>query len=324
MTGRLRLSREEYTVGWVCALPLELAAAKGILDEEHDSHQDDSMIYTLGRLGEHNLVIVCLPGGDTGTNAASVVAAQIAHSFPSIRFGMVIGIAGGVPTALTDIRLGDVVVSLPKNDHSGVVQYDLGKATPNGFERTGYLNAPPRILRNVVSQMQADNINGKAQSLIELAKLKGLPAFSCERTGSDLLFRADYDHVGGATCEECDKMKIIERRPRETTEPLVHYGTIASGNQLMRNAAERDQISSDLGGVLCFEMEAAGLMNILPCLVIRGICDYADSHKNKNFQAYAAGISALYAKQLLSAIHQNEVIGLREITGVIKEIEGEN
>jgi hypothetical protein len=112
-----------------------------------------------------------------------------------------------------------------------------------------------------VTELRADHIGGKAPFLMESSKLKGLPAFACGNTGSNLLFPADYDHVGGPTCEKCDKMKIIERRPRETTVPLIHYGTIASGNQVMRNAAERDRISSDLGGVLCFEMEAAGLMN---------------------------------------------------------------
>jgi nucleoside phosphorylase len=70
----------------------------------------------------------------------------------------------------------------------------------------------------------------------------------------------------------------------------------------MKNGAERDRVSAELGGVLCFEMEAAGLMNSFPCLVIRGICDYADSHKNKRWQPYAAGIAAAYAKELLSVI----------------------
>jgi nucleoside phosphorylase len=73
---------------------------------------------------------------------------------------------------------------------------------------------------------------------------------------------------------------------------MVHYGTVASGNQVMRDGVTRDKISSGLGGVLCFEMEAAGLMNSFPCLVIRGICDYADSHKNKRWQAYAAATAA--------------------------------
>ncbi|KAL3444390.1 hypothetical protein BJX65DRAFT_310973 [Aspergillus insuetus] len=48
-------------------------------------------------------------------------------------------------------------------------------------------------------------------------------------------------------------------------------------------------------------MEAAGLMNTYPCLVIRGICDYADSHKNKAWQGYAAATAAAFAKELLLA-----------------------
>jgi len=75
----------------------------------------------------------------------------------------------------------------------------------------------------------------------------------------------------------------------------------------MRDAAERDRVSAELGGVLCFEMEAAGLMNSFPCLVIRGICDYADSHKNKRWQAYAAGTAAACAKEVLSVIPPAEV-----------------
>ena len=83
---------------------------------------------------------------------------------------------------------------------------------------------------------------------------------------------------------------------------MVHYGTIASGNQLIKNGVIRDQISEELGGILCYEMEAAGVMNTLRCLVIRGICDYSDSHKNKDWQPYASLTAAAYAKELLSFV----------------------
>ena len=49
-------------------------------------------------------------------------------------------------------------------------------------------------------------------------------------------------------------------------------------------------------------MEAAGLMDQLPCLVIRGICDYCDSHKNKHWQGYAALAAAAYARDLLAVV----------------------
>jgi nucleoside phosphorylase len=105
----------------------------------------------------------------------------------------------------------------------------------------------------------------------------------------------------------CNREREVDRRQRESKEVVVHYGIIASGNQVIRDGKTRDSVSRDLGGILCFEMEAAGLMNRFPCLVIRGICDYADSHKNKSWQAYAAGTAAAYAKELLSMIPQAEV-----------------
>jgi nucleoside phosphorylase len=99
----------------------------------------------------------------------------------------------------------------------------------------------------------------------------------------------------------------IERPARDNQTPVIHYGIIASGNQVMKDGITRDRISSELGGVLCFEMEAAGLMNSFPCLVIRGICDYADTHKNKSWQPYAAATAAAYTKELLSVISIAEV-----------------
>ena len=88
----------------------------------------------------------------------------------------------------------------------------------------------------------------------------------------------------------------------------VHYGLIASGNQVIKDAAFRDEINKRLGGkVLCFEMEAAGLMNDFPCIVIRGICDYADSHKNKAWQEHAAAVAAAFAKEFLSVVPKQEV-----------------
>jgi nucleoside phosphorylase len=88
----------------------------------------------------------------------------------------------------------------------------------------------------------------------------------------------------------------VEQNQRGSQEIVLHYGTIASGNQVIKDGLTRDRLSSELGGVLCFEMEAAGLMNSFPCLAIRGICDYADSHKNKRWQPYAAAAAAKLAE----------------------------
>ena len=98
--------------------------------------------------------------------------------------------------------------------------------------------------------------------------------------------------------------------------PAIHYGLIASGNQLMKNALVRDRLTAEKE-VLCFEMEAAGLMNHFPCLVIRGICDYSDSHKNKEWQGYAAMAAAAYAKDLLCRIPPNKVEAEKRIGNIL-------
>ncbi|RDW90049.1 uncharacterized protein DSM5745_01824 [Aspergillus mulundensis] len=298
------LRAEDYTVGWVSALPVELAAAAEMLDEEHPAlphDPNDENIYTLGRIGCHNVVIVCLPAGRYGTTSAATAAIQMKAKFPAIRFGLMVGVGGGVPSA-TDVRLGDVVVSQPSASHGGVVQYDSGTTTASGFVRKGFLNAPPPILLNSLSKLRANHLRQRTKVMEHLSAFDSLPLFQRGHAGVDRLFKPTYTHAGGPMCEACDDEHVVTRTPRTDQAVEIHYGTIASGNQVIRNAETRDQLSAELGGVLCFEMEAAGLMNGFPCLVIRGVCDYCDSHKNKDWQPFAAATAAAYAKDLLSVV----------------------
>jgi nucleoside phosphorylase len=111
-----RLPREKYTVTWVCALPIELAAALEMLDEEHEGLEgddNDENLYILGSIAGHNIVISCLPAGRIGKNSAADMVTQLKVTFNNIRFGLMVGIGGGVPSSEADIRLGDVVVSQP-------------------------------------------------------------------------------------------------------------------------------------------------------------------------------------------------------------------
>lgn len=319
--AKRQLLREEYSVGWVCALPIELAAAHVMLDEEHQylgQDPNDTNLYTLGRIGEHNVVIACLPAGRIGISSAAAVAVQMKSAFPSIRIGLMVGIGGGVPSEDADIRLGDVVVGQPHMGHGGVVQYDFGKATPSGFERTSFLNMPPAILLAAIVKVRANVLIGRNSLSNRVSKLSDLPVFKRDNTEPDILYKASYKHVGGTTCGSCNKDMVVRRLPRGSEEIVVHYGTIASGNLVIRDGTTRDTVSSEFGGVLCFEMEAAGLINSFPCLVIRGISDYADSHKNKKWQAYAAGTAAAYAKEVLFTIPALEVSAIPSIDDTMK------
>jgi nucleoside phosphorylase len=301
------LANSEYKVGWICALPMEMAAARAMLDVIHEQpqeqHPSDHNNYCLGRIQQHNIVIACLPS--IGLTSAAVVAEQMLFSFTEIRFGLMVGIGGGVPSPKHDIRLGDIVVSRPEGTSGGVVQYDSGKAVRDGqFERTGSLDSPPQILLGAVRSLESthdmeDTMIPTFLASMETQYPKMRTRFASPGAENDRLFREDYDHPGvSIDCDSCDVSHLLQREPRESDIPQIHYGLIASGNQVIKHGLTRSKLGKELG-ILCFEMEAAGLMNRFKCLVIRGICDYSDSHKNKKWQRYASASAAAYAKELL-------------------------
>jgi ankyrin repeat protein/nucleoside phosphorylase len=305
------LSAEDYRVGWMCALAVEMAAARKMLDEEHGlipQHPKDANSYILGRLGVHNVVMTCLPDGGTGKTSAAIASHHMSLTFPHLRMRLMVGIGGGVPNPRgKDIRLGDVVVSNVGPKNPGVVQYDFGKTIQNGrFERTGTLNKPPRLLRNAVTSLQARHMKQDADFSNRLLQIATKAGFD-HPTETDVLYEAAYDHPRGReTCSRCNSKKIVKRRTRNSKGPAVFLGLIASGDQVMRWGVKRDALWEEMK-IDCFEMESAGLMEDDPFLIIRGISDYADSHKNKAWQPYAAATAAAYAKELLMVISATSI-----------------
>ncbi|PYI11141.1 purine and uridine phosphorylase [Aspergillus sclerotiicarbonarius CBS 121057] len=310
MQPSARYCHGDYTVGWISALPLEMAAAEAMLDEMHQAltvPPHDKNAYTLGEIAGHKIVIACLPSGQYGTTSAAVAAQQMLSTFPCIRFGLLVGIAGGIPSETVDIQLGDVVVSTPTGTHAGVIQYDSGKAYPGHFERTGMLNRPPELLLTAVSKLRSKILREGSMLQKTLSQMVEKNPQMSKAFGfcglQDQLFNAHYPHLESeSTCERCDRSQLVPRKHRPSSAPKIHYGLIASANQVVKDAVARDKLGRELGAY-CVEMEAAGLMNHFPCLVVRGICDYADSHKNKEWQGYAAATAAAYTKELLTRGH---------------------
>ncbi|KAK2765806.1 g-protein beta wd-40 repeats containing [Colletotrichum kahawae] len=326
--NRPAIISDEYTVGWICALPLEMAAAKGMLDQIHPDlpHQDpaDHNNYILGHIQGHNVVIACLPAGIYGTTTAATVAKDLLRTFKSIRFGLLVGIGGGAPSRANDIRLGDVVVSQPTGTTGGAIQYDRGKTVQDGeFHRKGSLNSPPQVLLTALSRLQTEHYSRKSKITQYLSEMvqetpEMKKKFSYQGSSNDCLYQAEYEHTDqDSTCDQCDRKHIIRRDARDDTDPIIHYGTIASGNQVIKHGKTRDQIAKELGA-LCFEMEAAGLQDF-PCLIVRGICDYSDSHKNTKWQEYAAATAAAFTKELLSVIRPNKVLDEKPIQELVSD-----
>ncbi|KAF7122777.1 hypothetical protein CNMCM5793_000887 [Aspergillus hiratsukae] len=304
-------SHDDYTVAWICALSLGKTAAVLMLDTQRPplpKAPSDENSYIFGDIQGHNIVNVCLPLGICGTNSAAVSVAQMKTTFPSIRYALVVGIGGGAPSVEHDIRLGDVVVSKPTADHGGVIQYDYGKALVGGrFQRTGTLNKPPTVLLNPIAELYSRYQTGQGRIDTFLSSALASSSASAEffvrpHDQEDVLFRSDYCHADESkSCDACDRSQSVDRPSRRAINPIIHYGTSASGNQVMKDGMKRQELAQT-DEILCFEMEAAGVMDQVPALVIRGICDYADSHKNKKWQPYAAGVAAAYGKELLSVV----------------------
>jgi nucleoside phosphorylase len=317
---------EDDTIGIICALPTELAAATEMLDEEHPSimqNLDDENYYQFGRIGGHDVVIGALPCGSTGPVSAAGVALNMKSTFRNIRIGLMVGIGGGVPSEEHDIRLGDVVVSQPEGQYGGVVQHDSGKFHPErGFERTGSLNRPPTALLYALSTVRSLEKRKRFDIATHLTQLsERLPDYGYPSGLNDSLYQPDYVHKQGRSCSGCGPENLIQRKERHRRRsPVTHYGTIASGSQVVRDAIVRDKTSRSLGGVLCFEMEAAGLMNNFPCLVIRGISDYSDSHKNDGWHDYAAATAAAFAKELLNHLVPARVAQTQTISQAMDNI----
>jgi nucleoside phosphorylase len=324
-------SIDEYQVGWVCALPKEMTAARAMLDEEYEPFESDnardSNSYILGRIGKHNVVMACLPAGVYGTNAAATVANNMLRTFTGIRFGLMVGIGGAIPNLQKelDIRLGDVVVSQPDKIHGGVVQYDLGKNLGDGnFERRGFLKPPPTVLLTALSNLQSKHdLDGSQIPKFLTEMIKRRPNLAKSGYGSpgpanDSLHCSRCERPRGTDlCARCQD-GMIRREPRDDQHPVVHYGVIASGNELIKNAAQRDQLGETFGAK-CVEMEAAGLMNEFPCVVIRGMCDYADVHKNDVWQKYAATTAAAFGKELLSVVRPTDVAATKHAADLMSE-----
>ncbi|QYS99716.1 hypothetical protein H0G86_006835 [Trichoderma simmonsii] len=319
MTTTKPRSVDEYMIGWICTLPVEWIAASGMLDDIHFSIEkpsNDLNNYNMGSIYGCNVVIACPPNEEIGNaSAATIVAGRMKSTFPQIRIVLLVGIGSGVPPK---VNLGDVVVGTSVGKEPGLVQWDTGKVKGNGsFERIGSLNPLPHQLLKALET--TENAHGWLRTTCIYSYFEKLqkkwPELVSRYLRSDsiddtlILAKADYSNVNkSTTCDRDDGEgeKYCRCRGKamnvkmDHTKGQVHFGLIASGNQVIEDAELRDKLKKDLDGdVLCVETQATGLAEIVPCLVIRGICDYADSHKNKDWHEHAAAMAAAVAKEVV-------------------------
>lgn len=323
-----QLHCDDHHVAWICPVAdLELLPARLMLDEEHstppyNTHYDENT-YICGTINGHTVVVATCPQGETGNVNAGRLTGALFKTFPNIRMAVLVGIGGGIPLQtisedpLDNIHLGDVVVGWPGDGNPACVYHDRGKSKVDEFEIVGTMQNPDWRLTNALGILASDHELGRTTFHDQLARLRSYKKFAHPGLEHDKLFRTSYRHIGEykSNCTACNQDNLLQRpqRTKDHKDKLVfHRGRIATGNSVIQDGELRDEISARCGGVICVEMEAAGVDVNRRCLVIRGISDYADSHKNDVWRFHAAGNAAAFTRELLCRIRP----------GIVKDMEG--
>lgn len=311
----------DYTVGYICSIETEYLAAVASLEERHDGFglippngiisPHDTNDYTFGKIGKHNVVIAISPKRDWGLATTAIIATHMQRSFPTVAIILILSIAGGVPSERHDIRLGDIVVSSSHGSQGAVFQYDFGKNVQGQeFEPRGISIEPPPILQMAVNKLKDHHRAGhQLEKIIDNILRKHpimLKEYSRPPHDSDVLHFSNYTNQDTESFRfsAYDDPSYVVPRVRRTeyeTSPKVHYGLVASGNQVMKDATFRNRLATK-NNVLCFDAGAAGIMYSLPCLVICGIHSYSDTHATSEWNGYAAIAAAAYARDLIHKI----------------------
>jgi len=232
--------------------------------------------------------------------------------------------------------LGDIVLGKTVIQYDLGRQYPDGfKRKSNPDESLGRQNPEIRAFVNKLEAGRDELEESTFECLMALANKLGHQKIQYPGVLEDKLFESDYDHKHqiGDDCEEklcskgnqicqisqqssCEQVKCSDQylvsrhrlskigdaaqagRDAQATKPIIHFGAIASGDKVMKSARDRDMIT-EKESVIAFEMEGAGIWEYLPCIIVKGVCDYADSHKNKIWQGYAAAAAAACTEAIL-------------------------
>ncbi|CAH0054258.1 unnamed protein product [Clonostachys solani] len=321
-TSRPR-DRRDFRFAIFCALPREADAIFLLFDhfwDEGDSSygrvEGDLNHYTNGRIGQHDVVLAHLPG--MGTQNAAAAAASLRTSYTELKLVFLVGICGGVPKIDgVDAFLGDVVIS------KSILQYDYGRQYPGRFEvketTEDSLGRSNKDIRGLLASFETDRektvLENKAGRYLkdiqnktepsDPRRLKGSREYRNPGLAKDRLFKPDYIHKHHKECEACQRgpcelatkascgdlgcrtsQLVLRTRSSDRNDddyrPAIFIGRVASGSTVMKSGEDRDRIATE-HGIAAFEMEGAGVWDEVPCLIVKGICDYADSHKDKRW-----------------------------------------
>lgn len=331
----------DYHVAVICVLEEEAEAVRAAFDHRWDlqdegdnivKHHGDKNQYNTGVIFKHN-VVLATPDKYGKGNATRVIA-HLRSTFPGIRWCLAVVVCGGVPAPKNrePIYLGDVIVS------TKIVEYDAGKQYPSIFDSNPIFQRLPDPERAIYLKMirGKPNIDRLISDMHKYLAERKTEKGTYPGAISDQLFPSNHLHkhynsdckacntysdAGGEPCVQsqhftCDKLGCtiaLARTLQAPRTPHMHFGYVASGDTVLKSASHRERYADALQ-VIAFEMEGAGVAKEMDCLVIKGVCDYADSHKNHHWQPYAASAAAACMKALLVQLRRSKSFGERPAT----------
>ena len=331
----------------------------------YGTSQGDDNSYTTGRIGRHHVVLAYLP--NMGKAASAAAASSLKTSFPQIQLGLLVGVCGAVPNAgegnARAILLGDVIISegVIKFDFGRKFPNKLARKKHPADELGRASNKIRSWIKRLKGLSMHKNLKEETSHFLqEIISQDRFQAFRFPGSSKDILFPSDYRHkhhkLGAcavcdraegddlevcdialnSTCDSlgCDKNRAIRRgrlaqvvEDEDRYKPELHFGWFGSGDLVMKSAKDRDRIAQE-EKIIAFEMEAAGVWDVFDVIIIKSACDYADSHKNKEWQKFAALTAAACTKALLrnwipaeqvQTISSSDLQALSNVEGLVNE-----
>ncbi|KAG5658065.1 hypothetical protein KAF25_007016 [Fusarium avenaceum] len=353
-------SRNELQIGILCALSVEYDAMSHAVDEFWDEvnlgrSSADPNSYAYGRIGDVNVVLLVL--SRIGKVAAASATVHLRYSFPNLELLLVVGVCGGVPEPQSGnkIFLGDVVIG------KAIVQYDVESPCERDTLGESF-GTPREKIRNFMTSLESNRtqrrVEAKAAVYLEELQLRAkgkrrAANYQYPGTEKDRLFTPSYrckhhtpydirPNNPGEVCDAnrkvlcrgfaCGEQQLVVRNLSfdqnlkkvtqfETRSPSVFIGNIGSGDTVLRSAKERERLAK-IYDLVAFEMEGAGAWDQLPSIVVKGVCDYADHFKNKEWQNFAAATAAAVSKALIEQYPRTEKPDTRIIESVDETHQG--
>ncbi|XP_048524515.1 uncharacterized protein LOC109540147 isoform X4 [Dendroctonus ponderosae] len=277
----------------------------------------ESNVYTLGNIGAHRIVCTKLPTvGRTreAMTAAGNTTTRLLGTFQKVDFVFLVGVGGGVPH-YTDynkhVRLGDVVVSCPTRNKSIYLYCENAQVSDKGYQFEIKNYSPNNFcLQDIATQLKLSSDQDPSLTPPWLTYLSsGLKILTSQK-------EPDFNAPSGETDKlymsigERDLIEVAHPVPqdgsikRQAGCPRIHLGPVAAGRHVVKDDRLRQQFATQVGA-LAFDCEFDAVIESIlgnckdSFVCIRGISDYKDGTRRKEWQPYASLAAASVMKSIV-------------------------